>query len=147
MPITHHDDIELQAGDDWVIAGTLNDDTGTAIDLTQGAMQFMWTLIDPDGLACAAVQAASIAPDSTTGTSGGLNIRVPRQATEGLDAGRYHDALRALFADGASMMWVGAILIDCDPFLAGLAGSGWVMLAGNALAGSAPALGAPDLTT
>lgn len=113
MPITHHPDVELAAGDDWNIAGQLTDVNGQPLPLA-GAT-FAWTLLDPDGNIC---QLAAIASVTVTGdpSQGDITISVPRGATAGLIAGRYFDALRVTSAGFAEMEWLGQILVDADPF-------------------------------
>lgn len=114
MATTRHDDIELVAGDDWVIPGTLLDPTGVPLDLT-GAT-FEWTLIDPDGVQLADLVTASTLDPVDPLTNGQIQITVPRAATEPLVAGRYHDSLRVILGGEVESYWVGAILVDCDPF-------------------------------
>lgn len=48
MP-THHDPIELVAGDDWEIPGALLDDNGNPLDLSDA--EFAWVVVDTGGIA------------------------------------------------------------------------------------------------
>ena len=112
MP-SHHPDIELVAGDDWSIVGTVLDDSGNPLDLTGSTL--VWTFIDPDGETMVdLITASSISPNSPP-TAGILTIAVPRGVTAPLLAGRYHDALRVIPTIGASTYWLGSILIEPDP--------------------------------
>jgi hypothetical protein len=107
-----HDDIELVAADDWTIPGTLLDNTGAPLDLTNAT--FQWTLIDPDGEAVAPLITGSTLTIVQPPTNGAIKIFVPRNLTAPLLAGRYHDALRVIIED-ATMYWMGTIAVDGDP--------------------------------
>jgi hypothetical protein len=141
MPLTHHDDVELVAGDDWTVDGLLLDVNGLPLDLTNAT--FEWTLIDPNGLPVVEVIGAA---DITTvpGNSGAVQIKVPKQFTTPLPSGRYHDAMRVNISI-SSTFWVGTILVDVDPF--GLLPA-WpdTMMDSFDLAGGAAHLDTPTLT-
>lgn len=113
MP-SHHDDINLVAGDDWVIPGTLLDANGNALDLTSAS--FNWVLVDPNGEVVNTLVSASTLTPQQPLTAGQIQISVPRANTEALLAGRYHDSLRVIDANQVSSYWVGTILVDGDPF-------------------------------
>jgi hypothetical protein len=91
-----HDDTELMAGTDWVIAGTLLDVDGNPLELSNATLQ--WTLIGPDGLPVLQNGDAAI---TVTGI-GTINIAVHHAVTAMLDPGRYAPlacATRKLSAD------------------------------------------------
>ena len=112
MP-TQHNDIELVAGDDWVIPATLLDANGNPLNLTSAS--FTWTLVDPTGeTASDLVGASSITV--LNAANGTLQIEVPREFTEPLLPGRYHDGLRVVMSNFQSTYWFGTILVDGDPF-------------------------------
>ena len=74
----YHDDVQLYAGDDWTILGTLFDEQGNPLDLTNAT--FTWVLIDADGQPSPASDAASI--EAVEPTAGGrITITVPDTAT------------------------------------------------------------------
>ena len=111
---THHDDIQLYAGDDWVIRRTLTNEQGNPLDLTNATIT--WVLIGADGQPSPASDAASIEAAEPP-TAGLLTITVPDVATTGLAPGRYTDALRV--HDGAgehSTVWTGRVLVSADLF-------------------------------
>lgn len=114
MAITHHDDLELFAGDDWSIVGVLLDVNGSALDLTEATLE--WTLIDPTGAQVANVQGSVSITVMAPPTNGQVTIRVPAVNTEPLTAGRYHDALRVSLGNRASLYWIGSLLVSSDPF-------------------------------
>jgi hypothetical protein len=110
MP-THHGLIELVAGDPWEIPGTLTDDNGQPLDLTNA--QFEWALVDtgrnPITLAAAV--------DVIDAAAGVLGIYVRASDTAGLDPGYYTDALRVkLPSAGGATVWHGQILVVANPF-------------------------------
>lgn len=114
MPLTHHDDIELVAGDDWVITAVLLDVNGSSLDITNAS--FEWTLIDTTGTSVAVFGDGSVTVVVINpGTNGQLNIKVPKSITSPLLSGRFHDALRVTI-NYTSTFWMGAILVDGDPF-------------------------------
>jgi hypothetical protein len=110
MP-THHDLIELVAGDTWEIPGTLTDANGSPLDLTNA--QFEWVLVDTGGNPITLAAAVDVM-DAETGAVG---IYVPAGDTAGLDPGYYTDALRVNLARADSaMVWHGQILVAANPF-------------------------------
>jgi|SRR6516164_3662029 hypothetical protein len=109
MALNHHDDTELMAGTDWVIAGTLLDVDGQPLDLSNATLQ--WTLIGPNGLPVLANGDAAI---TVTGI-GMINIAVHHSVTAPLNAGRYIDALQVSIGDVVSPLWLGNILIAANP--------------------------------
>ena len=48
MALTHHDDINLMIGDEWLIVGKLLDEKGEPLDLMTG-VELGWALVGPDG--------------------------------------------------------------------------------------------------
>ncbi len=112
----HHDEIQLTAGDDWTINGTLLDEAGAALDQTDAT--HAWALIDPDGFMMPAVEGLTITPVEPVATSGKCIIVVPRALTETITkAGRYRDALRVTESNGKrSRLWTGPIAVDFDLF-------------------------------
>jgi hypothetical protein len=114
MALTHHDDVELVAGDDWTIDGVLLDTNGSSLDLS-GAF-FEWTLIDPTGMSVAYLLGDTTISIIEPSTNGQVQILVPKQVTISLLAGRFHDALRVTSSATTTTFWVGTILVDCNPF-------------------------------
>jgi hypothetical protein len=112
MPLSHHDDLEFVAGDDWTIDGLLLDVDGSSLDVTNAS--FQWTLIDPTGMSVADLGNGS-AIIVVSAINGQVQVVVPAALTETLLAGRYHDALRVTI-DSTSTFWLGTILVDGDPF-------------------------------
>jgi hypothetical protein len=113
MPLTHHDDQELVAGDDWTIDGVLLDVNGSSLDLTNAS--FQWTLIDPTGTSVADLVGGTTINVIQPATSGQVQICVPAAMTAPLLAGRFHDALRVTL-NFSSTYWMGTILVDGNPF-------------------------------
>lgn len=113
MALTHHDDLEFVAGDDWSIDGTLLDVNGSPLDLTNAT--FLWNLIDPNGLSVSDLVGASAIGIIQPSTNGQVQIIVPKQFTAPLLAGRFHDALRVTIGY-SSTFWMGTILVNGDPF-------------------------------
>jgi hypothetical protein len=114
MAVYHHDDLQVVAGDDWIIDGTLVNADGSATDLT-GNHGVYWTLLGPDGYPILNGDQATvdvIAPPS----SGIVRITVTKDVTSGLDAGRYTDAIRVVGAALTASFWIGQILVDADPW-------------------------------
>jgi hypothetical protein len=114
MPVTHHVDLEVVAGDDWVIDGTLLNADGSTTDLST-ANAVYWTLLGPDGYPILSTNQATVAivdPPS----SGTVRISVSSSVTSGLDPGRYTDAIRVVGASLTAMFWIGQILVDADPW-------------------------------
>jgi len=113
MPLIHHDDIELAAGDDWLIAGTMLDQNGNPEDLTGATLE--WMLFDPDGnpVLHDAQFNINVVPQQV----GNISINVSSDVTASLEAGRYTDAIRVTQAGGTkSQMWTGNILVACNMF-------------------------------
>jgi hypothetical protein len=114
MP-THHDDIALTSGDDWLIAGTLIDENGAALDLSAVEM-VQWVLLGSTGqpvLAPGDVVITIVDPP----TNGHVNVSVPSSATIQLAPGRYVDAMRVVMTGGSrSSVWHGIIGVDANPF-------------------------------
>jgi hypothetical protein len=114
MPVTHHDDLEVVAGDDWVIDGTLINEDGSATDLSN-AQAVYWVLLGPDGYPILSSDQAVVAivdPPS----SGAVRITVAKLVTTGLDPGRYTDAIRVVGIALTATFWIGQILVDADPW-------------------------------
>ena len=114
MP-THHDDIALTAGDDWLIAGSLIDEDGAPLDLSSAVM-IQWVLLGADGMPALMPGTAIVTVDSDA-TDGLVNIVVPSSATKDLLPGRYVDALRVVMSETSrSSVWQGIIGVDANPF-------------------------------
>ena len=113
MGITYHADLEIAAGDDWLIAGTLLDADGQPIDLSQAGTTIEWVLFNPDGgVALTSDQfTVNVVPQEV----GNISIVVPRISTYLLPAGRYTDSLRVTTTI-RSVEWRGNILVSCDLF-------------------------------
>lgn len=112
MPLVHHDDIELAAGDDWLILGTLLDQNGNPEDLTGATLE--WMLLGPDGCPVLVDGQFSVAP--VPQEVGNINIYVAATVTQTFAAGRYTDAVRATVGGVKSSMWIGNILVAVNLF-------------------------------
>jgi hypothetical protein len=114
MP-THHDDLELVAGDDWTIPGTLTEPDGTALDLTT-VKDIQWIMLGPDGNPCLPPGSATVQVVSPP-TLGQVLVTVPNVITRTLPAGRYVDAMRVVMSTSArATVWTGAIAVDANSF-------------------------------
>lgn len=114
MPVTHHEDLEVVAGDDWAIDGTLLNADGSVTDLTTASAVY-WTLLGSDGYPILSADQATVAiidPPS----SGVVRISVSKAVTTGLDPGRYTDAIRVVGISLTATFWIGQILVDADPW-------------------------------
>jgi len=114
MPVTHHDDLEVVAGDDWVIDGTLINEDGSATDLTN-AEAIYWILLGPDGYPVFSSDEATV-DIVDPASSGTVRISVSKTVTSGLDAGRYTDAIRVVGVTLTATFWIGQILVDANPW-------------------------------
>jgi hypothetical protein len=114
MP-THHADIELTAGDDWLIAGLLIDENGAPLDLSSVDM-VQWIMLGADGMPVFTPGVALIEIDDDP-TTGNVNISVPSLATKYVPPGRYVDAMRVVMSETSrSSVWQGIIGVDANPF-------------------------------
>jgi hypothetical protein len=110
MP-THHDDLELVIGDEWLIMGKLLDEEGKPLDLTTG-VECSWILVGANGHLPGLEQAATL----ETQDGGVVRIVVPDTYTRWLLPGRYQDAIRVWVGDEPATQWTGTIIADADPF-------------------------------
>jgi hypothetical protein len=111
MPVPHHADVELVAGDDWVIPFLLTDSTGSPLDLSSAVLS--WMLLDPDANPIADLNPTiGITAPPTAGTG---TITVANTVTT-LSPGRYTDAMRVSITGAVSTLWIGQILVDANPF-------------------------------
>ena len=78
MPVSHHADLELMPGDDWVIPFALTDINGGPLDLTDATLQ--WTLLDPDGNQIVVDPHITTDNPTTTGT-GAIAVNKPSPPT------------------------------------------------------------------
>jgi hypothetical protein len=113
MTVSHHNDIELVAGDDWDIGGKLLRSDGTTYDLTNANV--LWMLRDPDGVPVF-IDGDYTINLSSPATAGLLTIVVPAIKTAALRPGRYMDWLRATDSAGTDTMWTGMILVSANPW-------------------------------
>jgi hypothetical protein len=114
MP-THHDDLELVAGDDWTIPGMLTEPDGTPLDLSQ-CSDIQWIMLGPDGNPCLPPGSATVQIASPP-TLGKVLVTVPNLVTKTLPAGRYVDAMRVIMATSTrATVWTGAIAVDSNAF-------------------------------
>jgi hypothetical protein len=114
MAVYHHDDLEVVAGDDWIIDGTLVNADGSATDLTDNNGVY-WTLLGPDGYPVLSLDQATVVVVGAP-TGGTVRISVSAAVTSGLDPGRYTDAIRVVGAALTASFWVGQILVDANPW-------------------------------
>ena len=110
MP-THHDDIELVIGDEWLIVGQLLDEDGKPLDLDTG-VECSWTLVTPTGHILGLDAVATL--EETPG--GIVRIVVPDTFTRLLNPGRYFDAIRVWVGDEPATEWTGIIIANANPF-------------------------------
>lgn len=108
----HHDDVELMAGDDWVISGRLLDRDGSPFNLDNALLN--WTLINPDGWAVTLTQDVTL--NVTNSANGLISIVLPSSFTRTIAPGRYTDALRVVVGGFTETFWTGYIQVDADPF-------------------------------
>ena len=113
MPVPHHDDLTLVAGDDFNIGATLLRGDGTVYDLTDASVA--WMLRGPDGAPALQAGQYGIKIDSPP-TAGLITISVLAAVTATLRAGRYLDSLRATDAAGTDTFWTGLIAVSPDPW-------------------------------
>ena len=113
MALTHHDDISLMIGDEWLIVGKLLDEDGAPLDLLAGGTNLGWTLVGGDGDQVeGVVDAATLEPQE----GGIVNIRVSDSFTRTLEPGRYFNSIRVWVGGEPATHWVGIILTEADPF-------------------------------
>ena len=113
MALTHHDDITLMIGDEWLIIGKLLDEEGVPIDLLDAGTSFGWTLVGSDGDQLPGiVEAATLEPQS----GGVVRIVVSDSFTRTLEPGRYMNAVRVWTDGEPATHWMGIILAEADPF-------------------------------
>jgi hypothetical protein len=106
VSFAHHDNIELVAGDSWLIPGVLTDHNGDALDLTTAT--FEWELIDSGGYPVAISADVTV----TDAPRGAVSIALEANDTAGLEPGFYMDALRVEFPNsGRSTVWRGQIAV------------------------------------
>jgi hypothetical protein len=112
MP-THHEDIELVIGDEWLIVGNLLDEHGQPLDLAAPGTEVGWMLLGPDGNQVSGlVEAAEL--DKQAG--GVVHVIIPDSFTRTLMPARYMDAIRVSVGGAPMTQWTGLILADADPF-------------------------------
>ena len=111
MP-THHEPIEVIAGDTWDIPGTLLDANGSPIDLNGATLE--WALVDSGGNPVAIAAEVTV----TDAAGGAICISVGANDTAGLDPGYYQDGLRVMMPRGERRTWQGRIQVDVNPFAA-----------------------------
>jgi hypothetical protein len=114
MP-THHEDVELTAGDNWTISGDLTDVNGDPLDLSD-VVTIQWIMLGPDGLPCLPAGSAAILVVNPP-TLGQIQVVVPSSVTKLLEPGRYYDALRVILPqEYMATVWTGSISVDCNAF-------------------------------
>ena len=113
MALTHHEDITLMIGDEWLITGTLLDEDGAPIDLLGADTTLGWTLVGDDG-----DQVEGVADAATLDRQEGgvVRIVVSDSFTRTLDPGRYMNSIRAWVDGEPATHWVGIIIAEADPF-------------------------------
>jgi len=112
MALTHHDDIELMIGDEWVIRGRLLDEDGQPIDLGPANVDVVWALCGPDGYRVPGLEVTTVEKQ----TGGDVLITLPHTLTRTLEPARYLDSIRVVVDGAPSTEWVGIILANADPF-------------------------------
>lgn len=89
MPTTGHRDRTFVAGDDWDINGTLLDQDGNPLDLTNAFIA--WALLDSSGIV---VETNAIITAVNPPSAGMISIKLGAATTAAIAPGRYTDALR-----------------------------------------------------
>ena len=113
MAATHHDDISLTIGDEWLIIGKMLDENGEPLDLTAD-IELGWTLLAPDGNQVPGIiDGVTIEPQQERGI---VHIIVSDTVTRWLEPARYMDAIRAWTGGEPATQWTGLILAEVDPF-------------------------------
>lgn len=107
MP-AHHTVIEMTAGDDWVIEGTLLSQNGTIFNPTGAAI--VWVLISPDG---ENVDVSNVV--ITRQETGTITLTLLAVDTADLPPGRYYDALRIVNSGNTALFWEGQIICRANP--------------------------------
>lgn len=107
MP-THHTLVEMTAGDDWLIEGTLLSQNGTIFNPTGATI--VWVLISPDG---ENVDVSNVIIGREV--SGIVTITLMAEHTASLPPGLYYDVLRIINAGRTSLFWEGQIRCKANP--------------------------------
>jgi hypothetical protein len=107
-----HSDIEVTAGDDLVVPGTLLDIDGSPLDLTDA--QLKWVLLDPNGAVAASCPGTVELAIWSPPTSGKITVALGGDITAELEIGRHTDALRVT-TGLRQTLWRGCILVGASP--------------------------------
>jgi hypothetical protein len=113
MALTHHDDITLMIGDEWLIVGKLLDEDGAPLDLLAGGTMLGWTLLGGDGNELPGVAEAATLEAQDGGV---VHIVVSDSFTRTLTPARYYNSIRVWVGGEPATHWVGIILAEADPF-------------------------------
>ena len=114
---SHHDDLEVTAGDDWVIAGTLLNADGSAFNLSDSWVY--WMLVSPDGEEVAELAENISVTTKSPASDGLIEISAPSTFTQGLAPGRYLDAVKVITGGTfTETFWTGVIEVKANLFSA-----------------------------
>ena len=112
MAATHHDDISLTIGDEWLIVGKMLDENGEPLDLND-SVELGWTLLGPDGIQVSGLLDGVTVEKKADGI---VHIIISDTVTRRLQPARYMDAIRAWTGGEPATQWTGLILAEADPF-------------------------------
>jgi hypothetical protein len=113
MALTHHEDITMMIGDEWLIIGTLLDEDGLPIDLLASGTTAGWTLLGGDGDQLPGIAEAATLDRQADGV---VRVVVSDSFTRTLDPGRYMNSIRVWIDGEPATYWAGHIIAEADPF-------------------------------
>lgn len=116
QPKIPHDDIQVVAGDDWVILIPAIDESNQPVNLSASGVGLAWTVISPDGTTSPIAASAIVTPTSTPTAYQSVSVKVPRSETYGLVAGLYRDALQVSVGGVSTTIWEGNLVVWANPF-------------------------------
>jgi len=102
---TVHDLHSFYAGDDWQINGSLFDENGDPLDVTNATID--WALRD----GALSIVNVNITLQVLDPVNGKIKIFVPSASTTSIVAGEYSDILRVTIGAITDTMWTGAIFV------------------------------------
>lgn len=111
---TLHQPIRRTRGDTWRINGTMLDEHGAPIDLSDAIVE--WALVDRDWKQALVLSTTGGGIVVTDAAAGRVRITIPKVETAKLAPGRYQDQARVSAGDEADTMWTGEIIVGFSPF-------------------------------
>lgn len=109
-----HQPISRRRGDTWRINGTMLDEYGAPIDLSDAVVE--WALVDREWKQVLLLSTASGGIVVTDAAAGRVRITIPKAETAKLAPGRYQDQARVSTGGEADTMWTGEITVGFSPF-------------------------------